>query len=421
MSVGVAARRSSLPLLRTLERSNSCPNLRNVQFKKPLTKAGLSAGGSVRHLNLMLLNPRAPKIRHLNASHSLLIEMEKHVRKVQELEYKVHELEMQLQLKELVKTHTVINQAWEAEKSATSQKQKVTVSEEAQKAFAIRLAEARKKAELLSIKRAEEEANILRSWHQKRLRLAIDKLSQIPENENEVKMLPQPSLVTEQDLQNNTNLLLGLENLVEFANQNSNESTFNEEVSKLQQLLNERENLRKLIEDIQTKEAQASLTIEDCKTTLLNVNAARIKVNANLKMSKTLLETMQNLESKRKNHNMFVFGPNPIFNSAKEHELNYSITNQFVIEMLKELDISYVVAEKNLVAAKECRNRYRENKAQIEESLQLVQETIDMQVNKVNEIQAEHDLNAGLPEMNLSDEPKVIQTVESHDPQENEI
>ena len=179
MSVGVAARRSSLPLLRTLERSNSCPNLRNVQFKKPLTKAGLSAGGSVRHLNLMLLNPRAPKIRHLNASHSLLIEMEKHVRKVQvaklmlteisitcgtnqELEYKVHELEMQLQLKELVKTHTVINQAWEAEKAATSQKQKVTVSEEAQKAFAIRLAEARKKAELLSIKRAEEEANILR-------------------------------------------------------------------------------------------------------------------------------------------------------------------------------------------------------------------------------------------------------------------
>merc|ERR1711975_113587 len=186
---------------------------------------------------------------------------------------------MQLQLKELVKTHTVINQAWEAEKAATSQKQKVKVSEEAQKAFAIRLAEARKKAELLSIKRAEEEANILRSWHQKRLRLAIDKLSQIPENENEVKMLPQPSLVTEQDLQ--------------------------------------------------TKEAQASLTIEDCKTTLLNVNAARIKVNANLKMSKTLLETMQNLESKRKNHNMFVFGPNPIFNSAKEHELNYSITNQF--------------------------------------------------------------------------------------------
>ena len=82
MSVGVVSRRASLPLLRTLERSNSCPNL-SVQFKKPLVRPGLTNGGSVRHLNLMLLNPRAPKIRHLNASHSLLIEMEKHVRKVQ--------------------------------------------------------------------------------------------------------------------------------------------------------------------------------------------------------------------------------------------------------------------------------------------------------------------------------------------------
>ena len=78
------------------------------------------------------------------------------------MEYKVHELEMQLQLKELVKTHTVINQAWEAEKAAVKQKQNVVISEEAQKAFAERLATAKKNAELLSIKRAEEEANILR-------------------------------------------------------------------------------------------------------------------------------------------------------------------------------------------------------------------------------------------------------------------
>jgi len=134
----------------------------------------------VRNLNLMLLNPRAPKIRHLNASHSLLIEMEKHVRKVQELESKVHELEMQLQLKELVKTHNVINQAWQAEKDVQKIKEQQTqssVSEEAQAAFQERLAAAKKKAEQLSLKRAEEEANILRSWHQKRLQKAIDHLS----------------------------------------------------------------------------------------------------------------------------------------------------------------------------------------------------------------------------------------------------
>merc|ERR1719347_1071987 len=49
------------------------------------------------------MNPRAPKIRHLNASHSLLIELEENVQKVQELEYKVLELEKQLQAKELLK------------------------------------------------------------------------------------------------------------------------------------------------------------------------------------------------------------------------------------------------------------------------------------------------------------------------------
>jgi len=408
-----------LPLLRTLERSNSCPNL-SVQFKKPLARPGLSQGGSVRHLNLMLLNPRAPKIRHLNASHSLLIEMEKHVRKVQELEHKVHELEMQLQLKELVKTHTVINQAWEAEKAAVKQNQKVIISEEAQKAFAERLATAKKNAELLSIKRAEEEANILRSWHQKRLRLAIDKMSKIPEHENEVKMLPQPAEVTEEDLERNTNLILGLENLVDFANQEINETTFNEEVSKLQQLLAERENLKVLIEDIYAKEAQTNITIEDCKNNLQNVSNARVKVNANLKMSKTLLTTMQNLESRRKNHNIFVFGPNPIFSSAKENELNYSITNQFVIEMLKELDISFLVAEKNLVSAKECQKRYKENKVQIEESLQLVEETIEMQINKVNEMQSEGDSQKNKNKIQKTNyESKMSE--ETLSPQKNEI
>jgi len=326
-----------------------------------------------------------------------------------------------LQLKELVKTHTVINQAWEAEKSAVNQKQKVAISEEAQKAFALRLAEARKKAELLSIKRAEEEANILKSWHQKRLRLAIDKLSQIPENEDEVKMLPQPAMVTEKDLEMNTNFIHGIETLIDFANQPSNEITFNEEVSKLKQLLNERENLKKLIDDIQAKEAQTKATVEDCKHTLFNVNAARIKLNANLKMSKTLLTTMQNLESKRKNHNIFVFGPNPIFSSAKEQELNYAINNQFVIEMLKELDISFLVAEKNLVSAKECRKRYKENATQIEESLQLVQETIDMQINKVNKLQIEPSVQMVNCETKMSEEPKIIQNNATLGPQKNEM
>merc|ERR1712212_772087 len=94
-------------------------------------------------------------------------------------------------------------------------------------------------------------------------------------------------------------------------------------------------------------------TLEECKNALHNVNAARIKVSANLKMCESLLDTMQNLEQNRKRQDLFVFGPNPIFSSAKEVELNYSITNQCVVEMLKELDISRAVALKNLQSARE--------------------------------------------------------------------
>ena len=69
MSVSaLAVRRASGPLLRTFERSNSCPDIK------------LSGA---RNLNLMVMHPRAPKIRHHNASHSLLIELEENVKKVQ--------------------------------------------------------------------------------------------------------------------------------------------------------------------------------------------------------------------------------------------------------------------------------------------------------------------------------------------------
>ena len=60
-------------------RSLSCPDLSRSTRRVGPTGSVQPA----RQINMMLLNPRAPKIRHLNASHSLLIEMEKHVRKVQ--------------------------------------------------------------------------------------------------------------------------------------------------------------------------------------------------------------------------------------------------------------------------------------------------------------------------------------------------
>merc|ERR1711988_1372687 len=59
------------------------------------------------------MNPKAPKIRHLNASHPLLIELEENVQKVQELEYKVQELERQLQFRELMKKQQKSNEKTE--------------------------------------------------------------------------------------------------------------------------------------------------------------------------------------------------------------------------------------------------------------------------------------------------------------------
>merc|ERR1712181_193609 len=151
-----------------------------------------------------------------------------------------------------------------------------SMSEEARENFANRLTAARKKCEEQAAKRAQEEANILRSWHMKRLGTAIDKLSQIPETE--LMLLPGDSPVTEKDLAAHTAMLASPTDAVE----------------RLRTLLEEKDNLRKLIEELEGKEGHINGTLEECKNALHNVNAARIKVSANLKMCETLLDTMQN-------------------------------------------------------------------------------------------------------------------------------
>lgn len=208
----------------------------------------------------------------------------------------------------------------------------------------------------------------------------------------------------------NTSLMINLDALVEIVHAPEQSAG-----SELSLLATERSNLTKLLEDIREKEVQAHAAVQDCKTVLFNVNSARIKLNANLKMSGNLLDKMQGIETRRKNQNMFVYGPNPIFSSARDNELNYSINNQFVIEMLKELDISFLVAEKNLLAAKECRKRYKENKMQIEESLQLLNETIDMQLQAV-EIQEESVIQTEAGSTLESDSSVVV--VSANSPEE---
>ena len=65
------------PALSLPNRSRSCPDISRA------IKPTVTSIQPRRQINMMILNPRASKIRYLNASHSLLIDLEKHVRKVQ--------------------------------------------------------------------------------------------------------------------------------------------------------------------------------------------------------------------------------------------------------------------------------------------------------------------------------------------------
>merc|ERR1712012_758877 len=146
-------------------------------------------------------------------------------------------------------------------------------------------------------------------------------------------MLPSP-----QEVDDNCLLLSDIETLVEMAN---TKPSYKQELSILQEMLNERDALGKLYNEAQEYEAKARSTILGFRNTITSVQTMRIQLSGSMNMSQTLLNTMKNLETQKKNLNMFVYGPNPIFNTAKDMELSYSINNQFVIEMLKELDLSF--------------------------------------------------------------------------------
>lgn len=333
---------------------------------------------------MCILNPRAPKIRHLNASHTLLIEMGKHLQKVQELEIRVYEMEMELQLKELVKSHEIINKVWEREKEAAKRRRPDPVALEAEKAFTDRLTEARRKSELLTAKRAEEEAYVMRKYQCGRLKNAIDKMSEIPEGEASILLLPEPPKQVEDT---ETKLMLSLERLVESV-QNPGETpkeSIRVEIAKLKELVNEKESLRNMMEQAKEKEDSASNTYEECLVTLNNLSASRSRFSASLKMSDQTASIMDNVTKKRNSGNIFVFGPNPIFSAIKEEEISYAITNHFSIETLKELDLSSIVAERNLESAAECLKKSKENRIQVESALLLTKESLDLQMARVHE------------------------------------
>jgi hypothetical protein len=109
---------------------------------------------------MMILNPQASKIRYMNASYNhLLIDLEKHVWKVQQLESKVVEMEKQLRVREMGKAQV---QASPAEQAVDKRKMEQPVSEKTKQPFASRLDVAKRKTEEMLEKRDRQETNILR-------------------------------------------------------------------------------------------------------------------------------------------------------------------------------------------------------------------------------------------------------------------
>merc|ERR1711913_278058 len=240
----------------------------------------------------MVMNPRGPKIRHLNASNPLLIELEENVQKVQELEHKVLELEKQLQMKELLRKHQksvekVKEMKTKAETLSTAKHQSSPISKEEELAFRKRLEEAKKKAEMLSMKRNEKEAEIMRSYQQNKLILTINQLSKVSEEEG-IKLLDKPAAVDE-----NVALFSDIEALVDLVHYMPDRSALDEEFLKLQEMLTERDSLVKLFSEIQEKYDQTLLTITEVQNTISSVNAVKIKLHANLNMSPPVLKVMQ--------------------------------------------------------------------------------------------------------------------------------
>jgi len=324
-----------------------------------------------------VLNPRAPKIRYLNASHTLLMEMEKHVKKVQELEEKVFELEMQLQLKEVAKNQDELTKM-------PANKTTEEAAKDAEMAFNKRLAEARKKCELLTAKRMEEEEAVTRMYHKKRLKNVIDEMTIIPETETKVMFLPtiQSKEVQEPDSAENKSIREA-EDLLASAEAEMN---LKSEIDKIKEMFEERNSLKAILEDAKAQKAIAETTYDECLLAVSNLSAAWSKFRASLKMADQLTSIMKKSNTRNNSHKLFVFGPNSIFSSVKEQEISYAISNHFAIETLKELDMSSIIVEQNLKSAKKCLRKAVENCSQAESALLFSTEMLDQHTARVKEL-----------------------------------
>lgn len=394
---GVASKLSRLPR----SRSFSEPRSGHLLDRSPgHLNSSLQRFNSVRYLHGSILNPRAPKIRHLNASHSLLIELDKHIAKVQELEHTVMELELQLQIREAQKA--VESTLKPLPDLIENRLKRSVITEEERTAFQNRLLAARKKAEQLAIKTTRQEANILRSWHSKKLKEVLDDLSSPQRTEVELKLLAAPSEVDEDE----NRIFSCLNSLVEIANEPP--ELHNNYIEKLHELITERDNLKQFLEGLRTKLNRAVLTTDECLDSLTNIENSKTALSLEIQSSKYYLGSILRRQN---NNSMWIYGPNPIFSAEKGLEISASFQNHFVQEMLKKMDLSQIHAEKNLVVATNLVDKYKQKLHTTTERLDSVESAIEAEVEVINKLSP---VSPPIPVNQLVGAPKPQHTTAVH-------
>lgn len=383
----MSSKLSRLPRTRSL----SGPVLRgqtSILTKNQLRSGQLSRCCSVRGLHGSVLNPRAPKIRHLNAAHALLIDLDKHIAKVQELENTVYALEQQLQKRAEKQSSDL--QSSEQKKLdplpdlTDNRLKRCLVTEEERVTFQNRLADARQKAEELSRKTTEEEANILRSWHSKKLKEVLENMNNLQSTEEALKLLPAPSQV-----EDDNRIFSCLNALVDIVNEEEEVSELSEDITgveKLKNLVIERENLRQFINTVRYKLDEAGRTDADCQTSLHTIDSNRAALYLEIQNSSQLLS--QTLKHQR-TQDIWIFGPNPIFAGLREIETVASCQSYFVMEMLKKLDISRIYTQHHQSVARSLVNKYTRRLNQLTERIETNEAAIDKQVEAIGCAQLE--------------------------------
>jgi len=382
-----------------LRRSNSFSNIYNLPAQatsipapapSPIaafTNETRMMSMSLRSLHCSILHPRAPKIRHLNSSHALLVDLDKHIAKVQELEYKVAELEARIAEREALKQIPLQNQHTDNNSDRLVEN---LVTEEERIAFQNRLNSARRRAEQLSRETNIQEANILRSWHSKKLKDVLEALSTAYNSPADAPLLlAAPAATTHGELEQENAIFDALNALVGMANEEA-ELDNNEElyIQQLRNLVIERENLKLVLEGASQKLTHARTTALECQVSLQNMLASASALRLQLKSSQAYLMgslLREDMAQKSSQSNLWIYGPNPIFTGVgRIHEITSSLQNNALEEALFKTEISTVIAEKNLAFAHKLVHKHKLRKEAGKVKLSQVETLIEKQIEAIN-------------------------------------